>query len=903
MSLYCVCVGCHEGGETLLDWVGLLDVGGPTSLGRVGLCRFASSGSVVAGRPILCCSASGRPARDFALQPTRDCALQPQRYVLNALDRSGLSSASDRPWGAAAFVRGLCRRAGKDGFVCVWDVRLNRGVEPLGLWFGSCDPHGVGGADAADRGRRRRPTFSLAVYDEAAEADLLERPFPLMNLPAETDRLPYVTWAAGMRPPEGAVPPRVTAISDVVPVQTQKQVAAWMRRFRRCIAAARRGNMLLAGRLRPPDLWLPAEEHMVDGTQHWVFDLTPLRYGGVARVVTPAVSSGSLCVDAVRLLGIGHADGAIVDEMLRGFSDDACLPLGTLLCAPHLGALRYISVAEAKIATSVQRGWAVEWEAIPFWPIRCCPYSIVDESEKAGKPKFRLTNDLSWPKPGMIAGVQSTNDAMDRAAWPRFRQVRVYELAEAAAILASSGLRVRLWALDEEAYYRKVARRPDEVWRQAVVTPDGRWQVDLRTQFGDAAVAVKACRMTSFIAEGVRGRLSVVDAQFPPVEQPVLRWLRARAAAWRRACADGEDATRASWVALYMFGQYVDDGCGGSVDDVVYRPDGAVLNGPDGGEMRRATLHFLVARETVELFGHLSSPAKEVWPCVCLEVLGVEIDLLGGRMRLGKPKRARYAARCRAVAGATFCARDDLHRLVGRLTFAAAVYPRGRQMLHASWRLLGARFRLEGDRVAVTPSVRRDLRWWASVLEREDHDGVPLASRGVFPPVGETGVTAVYADASGLEGWSAWTLVDGVVYMASGSWVAGELELVVADKELFASSVGLVTLSPLGSASYVWEFTDNMVCLGVMRSNVAASPVAQRMLAARVAWCHERGVFTAAERISSRSNEWADIGSRALSRGGVAEVRRRAFELGLQFQLVSVPASWPSLLEFAAGSA
>ena len=84
----------------------------------------------------------------------------------------------------------------------------------------------------------------------------------------------------------------------------------------------------------------------------------------------------------------------------------------------------------------------------------------------------------------------------------------------------------------------------------------------------------------------------------------------------------------------------------------------------------------------------------------------------------------------------------------------------------------------------------------------------------------------MYADASGLEGWSAWTLVDGVVYMASGSWVAGELELVVADKELFASSVGLVTLSPLGSASYVWELTDNMVCLGVMRSNVAASPVA-----------------------------------------------------------------------------
>jgi hypothetical protein len=63
----------------------------------------------------------------------------------------------------------------------VWDVR--------GFYFGSADPHGVGGIDAV-RFPRKRATFSLLAYDSARLEDLLRRPMPRLNVPAATAPLP-----------------------------------------------------------------------------------------------------------------------------------------------------------------------------------------------------------------------------------------------------------------------------------------------------------------------------------------------------------------------------------------------------------------------------------------------------------------------------------------------------------------------------------------------------------------------------------------------------------------------------------------------------------------------------------------------------------------------------------------
>ena len=53
---------------------------------------------------------------------------------------------------------------------------------------------------------------------------------------------------------------------------------------------------------------------------------------------------------------------------------------------------------------------------------------------------------LSWPHAGamMEGGIEvddAVNQAMDRSDWPAYRMMRVTELAEAAAILQSLGVR------------------------------------------------------------------------------------------------------------------------------------------------------------------------------------------------------------------------------------------------------------------------------------------------------------------------------------------------------------------------------------------------------------------------------------------------------------------------------
>ena len=93
----------------------------------------------------------------------------------------------------------------------VWDVR--------GFYFGSADPHGVGGIDAV-RLPRKRATFSMLAYDAARLDDLLRRPMPRLNVPAVTAPLPPPRPYAGLL---SAFPPKVTRLDQVVPVGTIPQ--------------------------------------------------------------------------------------------------------------------------------------------------------------------------------------------------------------------------------------------------------------------------------------------------------------------------------------------------------------------------------------------------------------------------------------------------------------------------------------------------------------------------------------------------------------------------------------------------------------------------------------------------------------------------------------------------------
>ncbi len=649
----------------------------------------------------------------------------------------------------------------------------------------------------------------------------------------------------------------------------------------------------------------------------WSWDLRPLREGLPAVPVVPSgcdsvLPAGDVCLGAVQaVLDAGDfADEAILTDVLHGVSDDVAAPRGSLLCAPHTGALRAMTQAAAKLATLVSEGWAEEHAALPYWPLRCDPYGIVDESARAGRPKYRLTNDHSWPPPGAIAGdgtvvgpwgehVPSLNESMERDEWPAARMVRVREVAEAAAVLSASGAPVRLSVLDCRAYYKRFGRQLGELWRNGAVS-EGGYIVDGRCCFGSAADAAKCTRFSNVLVHEFRRELRAVDAAYPSRDERVLAWLAARRAAGEAAGAsEAEIAER--WACLHAASMYIDDGSCVSIDDLLFDAAGVPLM-RDGVQVSRAWLHFEALKRVLERFGHESEPIKEQSPRTAADLLGVTIDVVSGCMTLTDEKRRGYAALARAVAAQRVCERAAFESLMGRLTFAASCYPLGRQWLHAPWRAARAAFRTREGGIVVSRAVREALLRWAAELEDDSHAGVPLAARDALPPAGSAEAAAIYADAAldcPSAGFGAWTIAGGELLYVQGEWSAEERQLLICDLELAASTLGIVSLQPLISRSAVYSFTDNTVAMAAMRSMAPSTAAMQRLTAARAAWLLEAGVAEAAERVTSAANLWADM----LSRGDVGGVLVQALALGLRPRRVGVPAGWRSLVVEAARSA
>ena len=764
------------------------------------------------------------------------------------------------------------------------DAETELGEAPR-LYYGSHDPHGVGDAD-----RVPRPVCAQALLlgtrEGASAEELLARPFAEANVAPVTSPI-----APPLPQPSGA--PVVTRRSQVVPQCTDRLVRQWCRQLRRCFRAARRGEVSLARRLRPDDLWLEHSEHSVPETAPWDWDLRPLECGEPA---VPHPVSGrdgvlpatSVALSEVERAAVGFDDQAIVSEMLHGVADDSDCRRGTLLCAPHAGALANFAVALEKVAANVSQGWATGGHAeLPCWPLRTCPFSVVDESVRAGKPKFRLTTDLSWPHPGALwaagGAVDSVNDGMDRSRWPANRLVRAHEYAEAAAIHrgpTASPRRSRVWGLDAQGYYRVVGRQRRELWRNGIFLPDG-VQLDGRCCFGDASAATKCARISNYLVFQIRRELERVDAEYPTRDPEWLVWLADRRAAALEAGLPVERFAVLHWLAMY-----IDDQMGSSADDLLFDVDGAPVLRADGQQMRRAQAHFEAARQVLERFGWRSAPAKEQSPALEVESLGVEISLVDGRLRLSEAKRLRYSAQAEAVAAAAACSTEDFAQLLGRLQFAVQCYPIGQQHVRAAWRASRARYRLAVGRVAISSAVRRDLQWWVAELKAEGHEGVPLA-QSELPPVG-AGTAAIYADASSELGFAAWAVRDGELLYVEDSWDEAERAgLIISEMELFASTVGLVALAPL-LGQHVVSFTDNTVAMAAMRRMAAGSERMQRLVRRRTEWLYAQSTLEGVARITSRNNLWADWGSR----GRIGEVVEQAELLGLATRRIEIPAEW-----------
>ena len=567
-----------------------------------------------------------------------------------------------------------------------------------------------------------------------------------------------------------------------------------------------------------------------------------------------------------------------------------------MLCAPHGSALEHFAIAAEKLTASVTLGHASLHATLPCWPIRCYPVGLVDESERAGRPKFRLTSDLSWPHAGALPDgsggfVDSVNAAMRRYEWPTNRLPRASELAEAAAVLQSSGEACKAWGFDCKAYYRRHGRQLSQLWRNAVAALDG-FIVDERCCFGSAADAVKCSRLSNFIAWRVRRALRAVDQRYPPQSASVLSWLAERHAAAVAAGVSDEDELDC-FMSLSSFGIYIDDAAATSIDDAIFDGDGVPLV-RDGVHLHRAQLHWEAALAELAALGYESEPSKEQPPGDRLEVLGVGINLETRRLTLLPPKRKAYAERASAMAARDVCSKAEVLALLGRLSFASCCFPRGRSWLNAAWRSLRATYRLSSAEglIKLSPAAREGFARWAAELKSEQHDGVPLASRAMGA-VGDAGVGVIYADASDV-GFAAWTVHERELVYVVGEWSAVVRDTVpIHGKELQASTLGLIALAPECGWRDVYSFTDNIVAQYAMRDGTSRSHEMQPLIARRSSWMLQHGILEASERITSKANLWADLGSREQ----ISEVVRQAAALGFSERRLPLPAGWMEAFE------
>jgi hypothetical protein len=393
--------------------------------------------------------------------------------------------------------------------------------------------------------------------------------------------------------------------------------------------------------------------------------------------------------------------------------------------------------------------------------------------------------------------------------------------------------------------------------------------------------------------------MRAVDEAYPSQDAQVLAWLQARREAGRAAGASEADIDEL-WACLHAVGMYVDDGSHVSIDDLLFTPEGVPVM-VAGVHVRRADAHFRAFQETMARFG--LETAKEQSPGSSATLLGVDIDLEAGTLKLTPRKRGDYSVQVRAMAARSGCPIDELLSLLGKLSFAALCYPRGRQWLHAPWRCVRARYRARDGTVILSSTARSSLLRWAAELDAEDHPGVPLASCGAFPASDSTDVLCIYADAAGDSvgaGYCAWTVVDDELLVVEGRWSAEEREhLIIADLELAASTMGLVALQPLTGRACVYSFTDNTVAMAAMRNLTPSTLCMQQLTVERVAWLMEHGVSEACERITSKANLWADLGSRAR----VGELMAQAARLQLRVRRVEAPVSWRTLVADAASAA
>lgn len=751
---------------------------------------------------------------------------------------------------------------------------------------GSAMPHAADAlAAAAVEEARAAGSASLRRLEPERDDVLIRERFPSVNVPVRSEY---------QAPPEETrdTPPSLTT-DQLIPERMLQSLRTHRTRVAACYEAASRGRWRWAKDHRPPPLAASEDECLQPGVPRgWSWQKRP-----GADLWDPVLPSSwphsppDADLDAAAILEYAAAhdfpDMGVIAWMCDGYPGPD-MQHHTLIGTPHVGALRDFVALKKCALKDREKGWGTYGHLLPpVWPTLCDPVNIV---WRHGKPRMTIDKTMQ-----LHPDYAAYNACIHLDREPTIDYVSAALAGRSTAILLTAGVRVSLWGLDVDAYFRKSGKQRAHWWMSGLLYFDG-YGHDPRVQFGQREAPVRLGRQSTFIRFAVFNELQRLDAAYPSRATGVAEWLRGRAMTAVETSSSPDE-----YAVLFYVMIFVDDVAGGSIDDELFdrlgRPvtelvDGVVV------PVTRATMHYRACIGVLEQFGHKDAAGKGVPPAPQRVFLGVTECVDTRTLYLTPEKRRAYSLLCEAVVdgprasrGGTIVPFEDLNSLMHKLLHAASLIVLGRQHLFHVKKALHMRTNLRCGSCLLHEPALTELRWWIHRLSDSADEGVPIASRSLFPQSGDPSVVDSYSDASreldsaSSSGAGAWCIMGGTFCYVERRWT---------EHERYSYSINVLEYAAMNMALFSFASEARRLGLPVTHyrehvDNTAAEHVSERgrphtaemhaLTQYRYTRMREEQIVSASFRVASVDNDVAD----GLSRGGqkMADALRMAVQAGL----------------------
>lgn len=371
-------------------------------------------------------------------------------------------------------------------------------------------------------------------------------------------------------------------------------------------------------------------------------------------------------------LNITHAHARLIDALNSGFSWNSTIDINTTLVYPHHSSARLNpSAVLDKIDTELASDRYIgpfskqELEAL-IGPFIAHPLGVVTKSNG----KWRVIEDLSWPRKGSQPSLNSLSDNSDFSlGWSG--------LAEMAALVISAPPGAEFATIDWADAFRMLGIRTDELWR-GIVHWEGKFYVDRAGKFGGSAIPFQ---------------FDLVGAAFKEI---ITRSLPILAAYWVDDVAACRFPTNSSPPYTYNV----------ELDQIT--AIGEDLGG-SFPESKRSPFS-----PTVQYIGFLwDGDSKSV--------------------HLPEKKRLAVLELLAETMTQPTISLEALRTLTGKLSHCALIIPLGRSQLRPFWSLLRTmeeKAYTSKTAWTLSPSHRASLEWWSSMLA-QPRVGMQLCTQAV----------------------------------------------------------------------------------------------------------------------------------------------------------------------------